>query len=102
MSEKLAAVDHLRPLMREGAVLFGATILGRGIAPNRAARALLDLYNAKGVFNNREDDLASLRTACDSASTRSRSRGKAVSPCFAPPDQDRRRQMSAEAVVSTR
>jgi hypothetical protein len=60
MSEKLTAVDHLRPLMANGAVLFGATILERGIAPNRAARALLDLYNAKGVFNNREDDLASL------------------------------------------
>jgi len=60
MSEKLIAVDHLRPLMAHGAVLFGATILGRGIAPNRAARALLDLYNAKGVFNNREDDLESL------------------------------------------
>lgn len=60
MNEKLTAVDHLRPLMREGAVLFGATILGRGIAPNRAARALLGLYNAKGVFNNREDDMASL------------------------------------------
>ena len=61
MSEKLAAADHLRPLMSKGAVLFGATILGRGIAPNRAARTLLTLYNAKGVFNNREDDLASLR-----------------------------------------
>jgi hypothetical protein len=61
MSEKLKAVDHLRPLMEKGAVLFGATILGRGIAPNRAARSLLDLYNAKGVFNNREDDIASLR-----------------------------------------
>jgi hypothetical protein len=60
MGEKLVAVDHLRPLMGNGAVLFGATILGRGIAPNRGARALLDLYNAKGVFNNREDDLASL------------------------------------------
>ena len=60
MSEKLAAVDHLRPLMANGAMLFGATILGRGITPNRPARALLDLYNAKGVFNNREDDLASL------------------------------------------
>ena len=60
MSEKLAAVDHLRPLMVNGAMLFGATILGRGITPNRPARALLDLYNAKGVFNNREDDLASL------------------------------------------
>ena len=40
--------------------LFGATILGRGIAPNGAARKLLDLYNAKGVFNNREDDFESL------------------------------------------
>ena len=60
MSEKLAAVDHLRPLMSKGAVLFGATILGRGIAPNGAARALLTLYNAKGVFNNRDDDIASL------------------------------------------
>jgi hypothetical protein len=60
MSAKLKAVDHLRPLMKERAVLFGATILGRGIAPNGAARALLDLYNAKGVFNNRQDDLASL------------------------------------------
>jgi hypothetical protein len=60
MNEKLAAVDHLRPLMTNGAVLFGATILGRGVRPNRAARALLDLYNAKGVFNNRDDDLGSL------------------------------------------
>jgi hypothetical protein len=60
MDEKLKAVDHLRPLMRDGTTLFGATILGRGIAPNRAASALLDLYNAQGVFNNREDDLASL------------------------------------------
>ena len=40
--------------------MFGATILGRGIAPNRAASALLDLYNANGVFNNREDDMAAL------------------------------------------
>jgi hypothetical protein len=58
--DKLRVLDHLRPLMRQRAVLFGATILGRGIAPNRAARALLDLYNAKGVFNNRDDDLESL------------------------------------------
>jgi hypothetical protein len=60
MDEKLCAVDHLKPLMADGAVLFGATILGRGITPNRAARGLLDLYNAKGVFNNREDDVEAL------------------------------------------
>jgi hypothetical protein len=60
MSEKLVVVDHLRPLMQQDAVLFGATILGGGVAPNAAARTLLGLYNAKGVFNNREDDLDSL------------------------------------------
>ena len=61
MEEKLVVVDHLKPLMSAGAVLFGATILGRGLTPNPAARALLDLYNAKGVFNNRGDDLKGLR-----------------------------------------
>lgn len=60
MREKLKAVDHLKLAMAEGAVLFGATILGRGVAPNGAARTLLDIYNAKGVFNNREDDAEAL------------------------------------------
>jgi hypothetical protein len=50
----------LRPVMSKGTVLFGATILGRGIESNVAARALLRLYNAKGVFNNVDDDLAGL------------------------------------------
>ena len=53
-------LDHLRPLMRKHAVLLGATILGRGIRPNLAARTLIDLYNAKGVFNNRDHDLEAL------------------------------------------
>jgi hypothetical protein len=60
MGEKVVAVDHLKPLMAEGGVLFGTTILGRGVAANRPARALLDLYNAKGVFNNRADDFEAL------------------------------------------
>ena len=60
MSEKLIAVDHLRALTRDGGVVFGATILGSGVAPNAAARALLALYNSKGVFNNREDDIDAL------------------------------------------
>ena len=51
MPAKLIAIDHLRPFMNKGAVLYGATILGRGIEPNGAARSLLRLYDAKGVFN---------------------------------------------------
>ena len=46
--------------MAEGARLFGATILGRGVVPNIAARGLLDLYNKKGVFNNGADGIEAL------------------------------------------
>ena len=62
MTEKLVVVDHLLPLLADRAVLFGATILGGGIAPNFAARNLLALYNDRGVFNNRADDQAALET----------------------------------------
>jgi hypothetical protein len=60
MTEKLTVLDHLLPVMAEGAVLFGATILGRGAAPNFAARKLFALYNEKGVFNNLADDQVAL------------------------------------------
>jgi hypothetical protein len=60
MAEKLKAIDHLQPVMSKGTVLFGATILGHGIEPNAVARSLLRLYNAKGVFNNLDDDLPAL------------------------------------------
>jgi hypothetical protein len=60
MADKLKLVDRLRPVVRRRAVLFGATILGRDIEPNAPARALLRLYNGKGVFNNLDDDFAGL------------------------------------------
>ena len=60
MTEKLKAVDHLMPVMGTDAVLFGATILGAGVHPNGPARVLLNVYNKKGVFNNRADDLQAL------------------------------------------
>jgi hypothetical protein len=62
MTEKLTVLDHLLPAMADRAVLFGATILGCGVAPNFAARRLLTLYNEKGVFNNLADDQAALET----------------------------------------
>jgi hypothetical protein len=60
MTEKLGVLDHVLPVMAERAVLFGATILGSGVAPNFAARRLFALYNEKGVFNNLADDQAAL------------------------------------------
>ncbi len=60
MHEKLAVVDNLAPAIHGETVLFGATILGKAVEPNMAARTLFGVYNRKGVFNNLEDDLASL------------------------------------------
>ena len=65
MADKLPVIDHLKPAMADGAVLFGASILGKAVEPNGPARALFRLYNNKGVFNNLEDDLQSLRSGLE-------------------------------------
>ncbi|MDJ0513066.1 MAG: class I SAM-dependent methyltransferase [Methyloceanibacter sp.] len=65
MAEKLIAVDHLMPLLARDATFFGATILGDGVRSNGPARALLSVYNKKGVFNNLEDSLQALTQGLD-------------------------------------
>jgi SAM-dependent methyltransferase len=60
---KAVAFDHLKALMNPGAVLFGATLLQGGVTRNWGARRLMEIYNRKGVFANREDDLGGLRRA---------------------------------------
>jgi SAM-dependent methyltransferase len=47
--------DRVRPLLAPGARVFGATIV-QGDAPrSRPAQRLMDLYNTKGIFSNRDD-----------------------------------------------
>lgn len=60
MAEKAVLFDHVRPLANPGARLFGSTILQGDVPRSHLARKLMDTYNAKGVFSNRHDDLASL------------------------------------------
>ena len=50
---------HLAP----DGVLFGATILGAGVSHSAAARALIGLYNRKGIFGNAGDSLEQLEAA---------------------------------------
>ena len=52
--------SNLRPYLAPGGVLFGSTILGRGVAHNRLGRRLVRLYNKKGIFSNVEDDARGL------------------------------------------
>lgn len=63
MADKAVAFDNLRPLMRPGAVLFGATLVAGDAPRNLAARRLMAFYNRKGVFSNTADTLDELRRA---------------------------------------
>jgi hypothetical protein len=51
-----AVVRNLAKRLKPGAVLFGSTILGRGVRPNALGRLMMRLYNRKGIFANFEDD----------------------------------------------
>jgi hypothetical protein len=63
MKSKSVTFANLIPLLNDGGVLFGTTILGEGKQPNFLARRLLTIYNKKGVFSNREDNLADLESS---------------------------------------
>jgi hypothetical protein len=52
---KSVVFEHLKPLLKDGGVLFGSTILGEGARPNAFARKLMRVYNARGIFNNAGD-----------------------------------------------
>lgn len=65
MTEKDVVFDHVLPHMSTDAVVFGATIV-QGDAPrSRAAQALMDFYNRKGVFSNADDTREALQSALD-------------------------------------
>lgn len=65
MSRKAAAFAHLKPLLRDGARVFGAGIMGRGVRHNAFGRRLLAVYNARGIFGNAEDDAVGLCSALE-------------------------------------
>jgi SAM-dependent methyltransferase len=63
MKSKAFVFENLKKGLAAGGVLFGATVLGRGVPHGRGARALLALYNQRGIFHNLDDDVEGLANA---------------------------------------
>ncbi len=64
LEEKAATVTrNLLPYLEPGGVLFGSTVLGRGVRHNAIGRILLRAYNKKGIFSNLADDKDGLERA---------------------------------------
>ncbi len=55
MLSKRAVFENLRPLLRDGGIMFGTTILGVGVRRNWLAGRYMKIFNSKGVFCNYED-----------------------------------------------
>jgi ubiquinone/menaquinone biosynthesis C-methylase UbiE len=63
LERKAVVFEHVRALMNPGAVVFGATLLQGGVPRSWLARRVMDLYNARRIFSNREDDLGAIERA---------------------------------------
>jgi SAM-dependent methyltransferase len=57
---KAAVFANAAAALRPGGRAFGSTILADGVKTTTAARALMRLYNSRGIFHNARDDLAGL------------------------------------------
>ncbi len=63
--EKAVLFKNLKPLLNDGGVIFGSTILGRGEKVGYFAKKLMAFYNSKGIFGNSQDSLVDLKTSLD-------------------------------------
>jgi hypothetical protein len=62
LASKSIVFAHVKPLLRDGGVLFGSTILGEGVEHNALANQLMKIYNAKGIFSNLSDRRSDLES----------------------------------------
>ena len=70
ISEKAVVFDHLLPHLQDGCVLFGSTILHKGVRRGFLAKKLMATYNNKGIFHNTKDSLEDLEQALSSRFSR--------------------------------
>lgn len=61
LTAKAVVFEHLKPWLNPGGLVFGATILGRGVAHGPLAPFFLRTYNTGGIFGNADDDPQTLQ-----------------------------------------
>jgi SAM-dependent methyltransferase len=65
METKGAAFDNLKALLNPGGVLFGSTLLYRGVKRSPLATLIFDWVNRMRFMTNKEDDVEGLRRALE-------------------------------------
>ena len=62
-NKTVAVFENLKPLMKEEAILFGTTILGKDAKHNYLGKRIMEMYNSLGLFNNWLDNGSDLEDA---------------------------------------
>jgi hypothetical protein len=55
LDSKSIVFEHVKPLLKDGGVVFGSTILGADVPHNFLAKKLMKAHNAKGISGNLSD-----------------------------------------------
>lgn len=63
MASKAVVFENLKAVLNPGGVVFGSTILHKGVERNPLARGVMALYNRRRFFTNTADDLRTLEAA---------------------------------------
>jgi len=71
MDTKRVVLENIKSVMNPGAVLFGSTILYKGVNRNAIAAFLLEWNNNRGTMTNRDDNVEVLRQNLQLLFTRS-------------------------------
>ncbi|MGX5087216.1 class I SAM-dependent methyltransferase [Enterobacter sp. UPMP2052] len=61
MADKAIVIGNAKMALTDDGVLYGATILGNGVKHNSFGKMLMNTYNSKGIFSNKNDSEVSLR-----------------------------------------
>ena len=63
LKKKSLVFKGLRPYLNDNGIIFGSTILGKGVEIGYLARKLMSIYNQKGIFDNHQDSLSVLASS---------------------------------------
>ncbi len=61
IKEKGVVFKYINKLLNPGGIVFGSTLLYKGVNRNMLATFFMNLDNSKGIMTNKEDDLESLK-----------------------------------------
>jgi hypothetical protein len=60
LKDKAVVFDHVKSHLAPDGIVFGSTLLTEGVKRSPTARALMRIYNSKGIFSNQGDSVRDL------------------------------------------